>query len=84
LISFKTKFTIKKILSSTICTHNSRRSHLSQVWAKRQRHIQHKNVFSYSGGTEETALYPMAAQTLEQSGFKIRVIAAGNNPYLFD
>jgi arsenate reductase len=42
--------------------------------------LQHKNVFSYSGGTEATALYPMAAQTLEQSGFKIRVIAAGNNP----
>jgi arsenate reductase len=24
----------------------------------------------------------MAAQTLEQSGFKIRVIAAGNNPFI--
>jgi arsenate reductase len=62
-----------------ICTHNSRRSHLSQVWAQ-SGILQHKNVFSYSGGTEATALYPMAAQTLEQSGFKIRVIAAGNNP----
>ena len=64
-----------------ICTHNSRRSHLSQVWAQTAAaYYNIKNVFSYSGGTEATALYPMAAQTLEQSGFKIRVIAAGNNP----
>ena len=64
-----------------ICTHNSRRSHLSQVWAQTAAaYYNIKNVFSYSGGTEATALYPMAAQTLEQSGFKISVIAAGNNP----
>ncbi|MFV8333813.1 low molecular weight phosphatase family protein [Flavobacterium sp. GSP14] len=64
-----------------ICTHNSRRSHLSQVWAQTAAaYYNIKNVFCYSGGTEATALYPMAAQTLEQSGFKIRVIAAGNNP----
>lgn len=64
-----------------ICTHNSRRSHLSQVWAQTAAaYYNIKNVFCYSGGTEATALYPMAAQTLEQSGFKISVIAAGNNP----
>nr|WP_309755911.1 protein-tyrosine-phosphatase [Flavobacterium sp.] len=64
-----------------ICTHNSRRSHLSQVWAQTAAaYYNIKNVFCYSGGTEATALYPLAAQTLEQFGFKIRVIAAGNNP----
>ncbi|TDE53123.1 protein-tyrosine-phosphatase [Flavobacterium sp. GT3P67] len=64
-----------------ICTHNSRRSHLSQVWAQTAAsHFNIKNVFCYSGGTEATALFPMVAKTLEQSGFKIKTIAAGNNP----
>jgi arsenate reductase len=36
-----------------ICTHNSRRSHLSQVWAQTLAyHFNIKNVFCYSGGTE--------------------------------
>ena len=53
-----------------ICTHNSRRSHLSQVWAQTAAaYYNIKNVFCYSGGTEATALYPLAAQTLEQFGF---------------
>ncbi|TDE41939.1 protein-tyrosine-phosphatase [Flavobacterium rhamnosiphilum] len=64
-----------------ICTHNSRRSHLSQVWAQTAAtYYTIKNVFCYSGGTKATALFPMAAKTLEQSGFKIKAIAAGNNP----
>ena len=64
-----------------ICSHNSRRSHLSQVWAQTAAaYYNIKNVFCYSGGTEATALYPLVTQTLEQSGFKITTIAAGNNP----
>ncbi|RDI49533.1 arsenate-mycothiol transferase ArsC [Flavobacterium glaciei] len=64
-----------------ICTHNSRRSHLSQVWAQTAAaYYNIKNVYSYSGGTEATALFPMAAQALEQSGFRIGTIARGNNP----
>lgn len=38
------------------------------------------NVSCYSGGTEATALFPMAAQTLENAGFKIAVIAQSDNP----
>lgn len=64
-----------------ICTHNSRRSHLSQVWAQTAAaHFNIKNVFCYSGGTEATALFPVVTKTLEQSGFKIKTIAAGTNP----
>nr|WP_315164115.1 protein-tyrosine-phosphatase [uncultured Flavobacterium sp.] len=71
----------QEIRLNLICTHNSRRSHLSQVWAQTAAaHFNIKNVFCYSGGTEATALFPMAAKTLEQSGFKIKIIAAGNNP----
>ena len=43
-------------------------------------HFGIKNVFCYSGGTEATALFPMVAQTLVKSGFKIKTIAEGNNP----
>src|SRR6186997_3102058 len=65
-----------QIRLNLICTHNSRRSHLSQVWAQTAAaHFNIKNVFCYSGGTEATALFPMAAKTLEQSGFKIKTIA---------
>ncbi|HEX9150475.1 MAG TPA: protein-tyrosine-phosphatase [Flavobacterium sp.] len=71
----------QEIRLNLICTHNSRRSHLSQVWAQTAAaHYNIKNVFCYSGGTEATALFPMAAKALEQSGFKIKTIAAGNNP----
>lgn len=64
-----------------ICTHNSRRSHLSQVWAQAAAHFyQLKNVYCYSGGTEATALFPMAAKTLEQAGFEIASLSKGKNP----
>ena len=64
-----------------ICTHNSRRSHLSQVWAQTiAHHFNINNVFCYSGGTEATALFPMAAITLQNSGFEIKTISEGNNP----
>ncbi|WP_405292220.1 low molecular weight phosphatase family protein [Algibacter sp. Ld11] len=64
-----------------ICTHNSRRSHLSQTWAQTMAHYFNvKNVFCYSGGTEATALFPMIAETLKKSGFKINKIAETNNP----
>ena len=64
-----------------ICTHNSRRSHLFQVWAQTAAaHYDIKNVFCYSGGTEATAMFPMVAKTLEKQGFEIKTIAEGSNP----
>ena len=64
-----------------ICTHNSRRSHLSQIWAQAAAHFYHiKNVYCYSGGTEATALFPMAAKTLVNAGFEIEVLSEGKNP----
>ena len=71
----------QEIRLNLICTHNSRRSHLSQIWAQTAAaHFNIKNVFCYSGGTEATALFPVVTKTLEQSGFKIKTIAAGSNP----
>jgi arsenate reductase len=64
-----------------ICTHNSRRSHLSQVWAQTMsNYFNIKNVFCYSGGTEATALFPMVADTLQNSGFQINKISKNDNP----
>ena len=71
----------QEIWLNLICTHNSRRSHLSQVWAQTAAaYYDIKNVFCYSGGTEATALFPMVAQTLVKSGFKIKTISEGKNP----
>ncbi|MFA4870179.1 MAG: protein-tyrosine-phosphatase [Pedobacter sp.] len=71
----------KEVRLNLICTHNSRRSHLSQVWAQTAAaYYGIKNVFCYSGGTEATALFPVVAETLKQSGFKIHIIDEGNNP----
>ncbi len=64
-----------------ICTHNSRRSHLAQIWAQAAAyHYTVPNVVCYSGGTEATALYPAVAQSLENAGFAIQVLSHGDNP----
>lgn len=64
-----------------ICTHNSRRSHFSQVWAQVAASYYHiENVFCYSGGTEETALFPKVVETLSNQGFHIFKIAESTNP----
>ncbi len=64
-----------------ICTHNSRRSHLSQIWAQTmafQFGIQ--NVFCYSGGTEATSMFPKVGETLQNQGFEILQLSESENP----
>lgn len=64
-----------------ICTHNSRRSHLSQIWAQTMaHHFGVKNVFCYSGGTEATAMFPKVAETLTNQGFEILKLSETENP----
>ncbi len=64
-----------------ICTHNSRRSHISQVWSQTMASYYNiKNVHSYSGGTEATALFPMVAKTLTKNGFLVKNLSEGRNP----
>ncbi|XAJ98888.1 protein-tyrosine-phosphatase [Sphingobacterium multivorum] len=64
-----------------ICTHNSRRSHLSQVWAQvASAYFNIPNVYCYSGGTEETALFPKVAETLAGQGFRIFTVSETRNP----
>jgi arsenate reductase len=83
LIDFIQKKADRKlqIRLNLICTHNSRRSHFSQVWAQTAAaYYDLKNVSCYSGGTEATALFPMVAETLQYSGFKVKTISEGTNP----
>lgn len=64
-----------------ICTHNSRRSHLSQIWAQSMAfYYQIENVFCYSGGTEATAMFPKVAETLANQGFEILKLSDTENP----
>ncbi|MCF8714224.1 protein-tyrosine-phosphatase [Joostella atrarenae] len=71
----------KQVNINFICTHNSRRSHLSQVWAQAMaNYFDLKNIYCYSGGTEQTAMFPMVAETLKSSGFKVNPISEGDNP----
>lgn len=64
-----------------ICTHNSRRSHLSQIWAQTMAaHFNIKNVFCYSGGTEATAMFPVVGETLDGQGFSIDKLSEAKNP----
>nr|WKN38664.1 protein-tyrosine-phosphatase [Tunicatimonas sp. TK19036] len=64
-----------------ICTHNSRRSHMGQLWANvAAHHYQIPQVQTYSGGTEATAFNPRAVAALERAGMKIKKISDGENP----
>ncbi len=64
-----------------ICTHNSRRSHLSQIWAQTLAYYTGiQNISCYSGGTEATALFPMAVETMKNMGFQIDTLSETENP----
>src|SRR5690606_22916459 len=64
-----------------ICTHNSRRSHFAQAWAQvAGAYFNIPKVRCYSGGTEQTALFPAVAETLASQGFHVFKIAETDNP----
>ena len=52
-----------------ICTHNSRRSQLGQVWGFFAANHFNLNIHSFSGGTEVTAFYRNTVKTLQSVGF---------------
>ena len=63
-----------------ICTHNSRRSHLSQIWAQTAAaYYGIDKVETFSGGTEATAFNPRAVKALKRDGFPI-LEGSGDNP----
>ena len=67
-------------LITFVCTHNSRRSHLGQIWATVAAHAYGiSGVTTYSGGTEATAFNPRAVAALERVGFELEN-PGGSNP----
>jgi len=56
-----------------ICTHNSRRSHMGQLWlAVGANYYGLPTINTFSGGTEATAFNPRAVQAFQRIGFDIR------------
>ncbi len=64
----------KSVKLTFICTHNSRRSHMSQIWAAAAAYIQ-----TFSGGTEATSFNPRAVEALKRAGFRVKN-PGGENP----
>ena len=73
----------KEVNLNFICTHNSRRSQFSQIWAKTAADLQGIDVNCYSGGVKATAFNERAVNSLKRSGFKVFSKANGSNPVYF-
>ena len=66
-----------------ICTHNSRRSHISQIWATTAAaYYGIQNIRCYSGGTESTEFNPRAVAAMERAGFWFENPGGYNPHYL--
>jgi arsenate reductase len=78
--NYENKKTPKLIV---ICTHNSRRSHLGQLWlAAAADYYKLPAMETFSGGTEATAFNPNAVAAMQRIGFKIfALIEAENSVY---
>lgn len=71
----------KELNLTFICTHNSRRSHISQIWAQTAAEFHGiSNINCYSGGTEATAFNPRAVNSMRNAGFKIEKKNDSDNP----
>lgn len=70
----------QEINLTVICTHNSRRSHIGQLWllvAAEWYGID--NLHAFSGGTEATAFNIRAVDALNRAGFRIGGINSTDN-----
>lgn len=72
----------KEIRLNFICTHNSRRSQFSQIWAQTAAAFYGIEAYCYSGGVEVTAFNPRAVAAIQRDGFKV-VKKEGENPPYF-
>jgi arsenate reductase len=63
-----------------ICTHNSRRSQIGQLWAQLASWFYGVDgITCFSGGTEVTMFNPLAVKVLKKAGFSIRTEIPGFN-----
>ena len=68
-----------------VCTHNSRRSQMSEIWAKIAADYYGigDNLLTYSGGTEATAFNPRAVKAMETLGFNFKKEGNENPKYIY-
>jgi arsenate reductase len=71
----------KEIHLNFICTHNSRRSQFSQIWAQTAAYYYGINAQCYSGGVEVTAFNERAVESIKRTGFKVEKKGEGNPKY---
>lgn len=64
-----------------ICTHNSRRSQLGQIWAQVAASHYQVPIASFSGGMEVTEFNERAVNSLDRFGFRISHSGAFNKRY---
>ncbi len=75
------KSSTEPVCFTFICTHNSRRSHFSHIWAQIAAHLNGlKNVKTFSGGTEASAFNLRAVQALRNVGIDIVPQDTTSNP----
>jgi hypothetical protein len=64
-----------------ICTHNSRRSHMSQIWSQTAAYYYGLDkIHTFSGGTEATACNCRTVAAMSRAGFDIQDATTGDNP----
>jgi arsenate reductase len=63
-----------------VCTHNSRRSHMAQLWAKAAAAREGIELTTWSGGTEATAFNPRAVAAMDRAGFEVSRTTGNTNP----
>lgn len=73
------------VRTTFICTHNSRRSHIAQLFLEAAARRRGLDLATFSGGTEATAFAPQAAAALARAGFHLRPSAeAGDSGFRVD
>ena len=71
----------EELVLNFICTHNSRRSQFSQIWAQTAADYFGIPTACYSGGVEVTAFNERAVESIRRSGFRVTKKGDDNPKY---
>ncbi|MFY0643746.1 MAG: protein-tyrosine-phosphatase [Bacteroidia bacterium] len=63
-----------------VCTHNSRRSQLAEIWVNQLSQIWQMDLQAFSAGSESTAFNNRMVKALRDTGFNIGLVEDGDNP----
>ena len=83
IISRKNEHEIARLV--VICTHNSRRSHMGQIWAQvAADYYGIRKIETFSGGTEATAFNPRAVSAFKKVGFDVNTIENDDDNHTYE